>query len=299
MNFDTLLYDIEDNILTITLNRPDKLNAFNFQMQNDLIKAFDEADKDDNVKAIIVTGAGRGFCAGADLSAGARTFDFESRDDRSDKQGAVLENGEIDWSNPGIRDGGGLVTLRIFDCLKPVISACNGPAVGVGITMQLAMDIRLASEEARYGFVFARRGLVPEACSSWFLPKIVGISQALEWVYSGKVFPAEEALKGGLVRSIHKADDLLNDAKEIALEITKNCAPVSVALSRQMLWKMAGADHPMEAHKIDSRGIFARGRMQDAKEGVTSFLEKREANFSDGIEDIPDYYPWWDEKEYS
>ena len=299
MNFDTLLYDIEDNILTITLNRPDKLNAFNFQMQNDLIKAFDEADKDDNVKAIIVTGAGRGFCAGADLSAGARTFDFESRDDRSDKKGAVLENGEIDWSNPSIRDGGGLVTLRIFDCLKPVISACNGPAVGVGITMQLAMDIRLASEEARYGFVFARRGLVPEACSSWFLPKIVGISQALEWVYSGKVFPAEEALKGGLVRSIHKADDLLNDAKEIALEITKNCAPVSVALSRQMLWKMAGADHPMEAHKIDSRGIFARGRMQDAKEGVTSFLEKREANFSDGIEDIPDYYPWWDEKEYS
>ena len=299
MNFDTLLYDIEDNILTITLNRPDKLNAFNFQMQNDLIKAFDEADKDDNVKAIIVTGAGRGFCAGADLSAGARTFDFERRDDRSDKQGAVLENGEIDWSNPSIRDGGGLVTLRIFDCLKPVISACNGPAVGVGVTMQLAMDIRLASEEARYGFVFARRGLVPEACSSWFLPKIVGISQALEWVYSGKVFPAEEALRGGLVRSIHKADSLLEDAKEIALEITKNCAPVSVALSRQMLWKMAGADHPMEAHKIDSRGIFARGRMQDAKEGVTSFLEKREANFSDGIEDIPDYYPWWDEKEYS
>ena len=299
MNFDTLLYDIEDSILTITLNRPDKLNAFNFQMQNDLIKAFDEADKDDNVKAIIVTGAGRGFCAGADLSAGARTFDFESRDDRSDKQGAVLENGEIDWSSPSIRDGGGLVTLRIFDCLKPVISACNGPAVGVGVTMQLAMDIRLASEEARYGFVFARRGLVPEACSSWFLPKIVGISQALEWVYSGKVFPAEEALKGGLVRSIHKADDLLNDAKEIALEITKNCAPVSVALSRQMLWKMAGADHPMEAHKIDSRGIFARGRMQDAKEGVTSFLEKREANFSDEIKDIPDYYPWWDEKEYS
>jgi len=268
-------------------------------MQNDLIKAFDEADKDDNVKAIIFTGAGRGFCAGADLSAGARTFDFESRDDRKDKKGAVLENGEIDWSNPSIRDGGGLVTLRIFDCLKPVISACNGPAVGVGVTMQLAMDIRLASEEARYGFVFARRGLVPEACSSWFLPKIVGISQALEWVYSGKVFPAEEALRGGLVRSIHKADNLLDDAKEIALEITKNCAPVSVALSRQMLWKMAGADHPMEAHKIDSRGIFARGRMQDAKEGVTSFLEKREANFSDGIEDIPDYYPWWDEKEYS
>lgn len=299
MSFETLLYEIEDNILTITLNRPDKLNAFNFQMQTDLIKAFDEADKDDNVKAIIVTGAGRGFCAGADLSAGAKTFDFESRIDRKDKQGAVLDNGEIDWSNPSIRDGGGLVTLRIFDCLKPVISACNGPAVGVGVTMQLAMDIRLASEEARYGFVFARRGLVPEACSSWFLPKIVGISQALEWVYSGKVFPAEEALKGGLVRSIHKSDKLLDDAKEIAHEITKNCAPVSVALSRQMLWKMAGADHPMEAHKIDSRGIFARGRMQDAKEGVTSFLEKRDANFPDGIGDMPDYFPWWDEKEYS
>ena len=299
MSFETLLYEIEDNILTITLNRPDKLNAFNFQMQTDLIKAFDEADKDDNVKAIIVTGAGRGFCAGADLSAGAKTFDFESRVDRKDKQGAVSDNGEIDWSNPSIRDGGGLVTLRIFDCLKPVISACNGPAVGVGVTMQLAMDIRLASEEARYGFVFARRGLVPEACSSWFLPKIVGISQALEWVYSGKVFPAEEALKGGLVRSIHKVEKLLDDAKEIASEITKNCAPVSVALSRQMLWKMAGADHPMEAHKIDSRGIFARGRMQDAKEGVTSFLEKRDANFPDGIGDMPDYFPWWDEKEYS
>ena len=299
MNFDTLLYDIEDNILTITLNRPDKLNAFNFQMQNDLIKAFDEADKDDNVKAIIVTGAGRGFCAGADLSAGARTFDFESRDDRKDKKGAVLENGEIDWSNPSIRDGGGLVTLRIFDCLKPVISACNGPAVGVGVTMQLAMDIRLASEEARYGFVFARRGLVPEACSSWFLPKIVGISQALEWVYSGKVFPAEEALSGRLVRSIHEPEELLTVANGIAGEIADNTSAVSNALIRQMMWKMLGADHPMEAHKIDSRGIFARGRMQDAKEGVTSFLEKREANFSDGIEDIPDYYPWWDEKEYS
>ena len=299
MSFQTLLYEVEDNILTITLNRPDKLNAFNLDMQNDLIKAFDEADKDDNVKAIIVTGAGRGYCAGADLSAGARTFDFENREDRKDKQGAVSNEGSVDWSNPSIRDGGGLVTLRIFDCLKPVISACNGPAVGVGITMQLAMDIRLASENARYGFVFARRGLVPEACSSWFLPKIVGISQALEWVYSGKVFSAEEALRGGLIRSIHKPEKLLDDAREIANEISHNCAPVSIALSRQMLWKMAGADHPMEAHKIDSRGIFARGRMQDAKEGVVSFLEKRDANFTDSMKDIPGYYPWWDEKEYS
>jgi enoyl-CoA hydratase/carnithine racemase len=299
MSFDALLYEVENNILTITLNRPDKLNAFNFEMQNDLIKAFDEADKDDNVKAIIVTGAGRGFCAGADLSAGAKTFDFESRADRKDKRGAVSDDGSVDWSNPSIRDGGGLVTLRIFDCLKPVISACNGPAVGVGITMQLAMDIRLASEDARYGFVFARRGLVPEACSSWFLPKIVGISQALEWVYSGKVFSADEALKGGLIRSIHKPEDLLDEARSIAEEISSNCAPVSIALSRQMLWKMAGANHPMEAHKIDSRGIFARGRMQDAKEGVTSFLEKRNPEFTDGMKDIPDYYPWWEDKDYS
>ena len=299
MSFEALRYDVGDNILTITLNRPEKLNAFNYQMQNDLIKAFDEADKDDNVKAVIVTGEGRGFCAGADLSAGAETFDFDNRSDRNDKKGAVSETGSIDWSNPNIRDGGGLVTLRIFDCLKPVISACNGPAVGVGVTMQLAMDIRLASEDARYGFVFARRGLVPEACSSWFLPKIVGISQALEWVYSGRVFSAEEALKGGLIRSIHKPNELLNDAKEIAHEMTRNSAPVSVALSRQMLWKMAGADHPMEAHKIDSRGIFARGRMKDSKEGVTSFLEKRDANFTDKVNEMPDYFPWWDEKEYS
>ena len=299
MSFQTLLYDIEDNILTITLNRPDKLNAFNLDMQNDLIKAFDEADKDDNVKAIIVTGAGRGYCAGADLSAGARTFDFENREDRKDKQGAVSNEGSVDWSNPSIRDGGGLVTLRIFDCLKPVISACNGPAVGVGITMQLAMDIRLASDNARYGFVFARRGLVPEAASSWFLPRIVGISKSLEWTFSGKVFDAEEALKGGLIRSVHSKDSLLDEAEKIANEIIENTSPVSVSMTRQMLWKMLGADHPMEAHKVDSRAIYELGKGEDTKEGVNSFLEKRPPEFPSKVsKDMPDFYPWWDEKEF-
>ena len=193
MNYEAILYEVKDNILTITLNRPEKLNAFNFNMQSDLIDAIDKANNDDEVKAIIVTGAGRGYCAGADLSAGKDTFNMEAREDR---KGAISENGEIDWSHSGVRDGGGRVTLKMFECLKPIISACNGPAVGVGITMQLAMDIRLASEQAKYGFVFARRGLVPEACSSWFLPRIVGVSKALEWIYSGKVFGPDEALEG-------------------------------------------------------------------------------------------------------
>jgi enoyl-CoA hydratase/carnithine racemase len=188
----------------------------------------------------------------------------------------------------------------MYECLKPIISACNGPSVGVGVTMQLAMDIRLASEQAKYGFVFARRGLVPEACSSWFLPRIVGISKALEWIYSGKVFGPNEALEGGLIRSIHGPDELIPAAREIAREIIENTAPVSIALSRQMILRMAGAKHPMDAHKIDSRGIFARGRMSDAKEGVESFLEKRPAEFKDSVnKDLPEYYPWWDEEEYS
>ena len=297
MNYEAILYEIEDNILTITLNRPEKLNAFNFNMQSDLIDAIDKANNDDEVKAIIVTGAGRGYCAGADLSAGKDTFNM---DKRSDRKGAISDNGDIDWSHSGVRDGGGRVTLKMFECLKPIISACNGPAVGVGITMQLAMDIRLASDDAKYGFVFARRGLVPEACSSWFLPRIVGVSKALEWIYSGKVFGPEEALEGGLIRSIHKPEELLPAAREIAREIIDNTAPVSVALSRQMMWRMAGANHPMDAHKIDSRGIFARGRMNDAKEGVQSFLDKRPAEFSDSVKnDMPEYYPWWDEEQYS
>jgi enoyl-CoA hydratase/carnithine racemase len=268
-------------------------------MMSEMIDAFDKADADDNVRAIIVTGAGRAFCAGADLSAPARTFG-STREDRPQRRSAIRADGTVDWSNEAIRDGGGRLTLRIFECLKPVIAAVNGAAVGVGVTMQLAMDVRLASENARFGFVFARRGIVPEACSSWFLPKIVGISQALEWTFTGRVFAAEEALDGGLVKRIYKPDELIPAARALAGEIADNTSQVSVALIRQMLWRMAGADHPMEAHKLDSRGIFARGPSADAKEGVASFLEKRPAKFPDKIsKDMPAYFPWWQERKYS
>ncbi len=300
MTYETILYDVKDNILTITLNRPEKLNAFTPQMMTEMIDAFDRADADDDVRAIIVTGAGRAFCAGADLSAGAKSFDYKARDDRPEKRGAIRPDGTIDWSHESVRDGGGRLTLRIFDCLKPVIAAVNGPAVGVGVTMQLAMDIRLASEDARFGFVFARRGIVAEACSSWFLPRVVGISQALEWAFSGRVFPAEEALQGGLVKKLYKREELIPAARALAREIADNCAPVSVALLRQMMWRMLGADHPMEAHKIDSRAIFARGSSNDVKEGVTSFLEKRPAKFHDKVsKDMPPFFPWWQERKYS
>ncbi|MFC3229000.1 crotonase/enoyl-CoA hydratase family protein [Marinibaculum pumilum] len=285
--FSQILYEVEDRIATITLNRPEKLNAFTETMLQELIAAFDAADADDDVRVVIVTGAGRAFCAGADLSAGGKTFDMDAREDRESPQGQH-------W-----RDGGGKVSLRIFESRKPVIAAVNGPAVGVGVTMQLPMDIRLASTEARFGFVFTRRGVVPEACSSWFLPRVVGISRALEWVYSGKVFPAQEALEGGLVRELCAPDALLPRAREIAAEIAENTAPVSVALSRQMLWRMLGADHPMEAHKIDSRGIFQRGRSADAYEGVQSFLEKRKPEFTmSAANDMPDFFPWWKEREF-
>jgi len=283
--FETILYAVEDGVATITLNRPDKLNAFNTQMMKELIAAFDETDGDDNVRAVIVTGAGRAFCAGADLSAGGATFDYDKRggEDQMARQEAGVH-----------RDGGGLVTLRIFDSLKPVISACNGAAVGIGVTMQLAMDIRLASDAARYGFVFARRGINPEAASSWFLPRLVGLQQALEWCYTGRIFPAQEALDGGLVRSVHAPDDLLPAARAIAREIADNTAPVSVAVTRQLMYRMAGATHPMEAHKADSRAIQARGRAADAKEGVTSFLEKRAPNYPDKVsKDLPDIWPHW------
>ncbi|CAN5427468.1 crotonase/enoyl-CoA hydratase family protein [soil metagenome] len=295
MAYQTILYDVADQILTITLNRPEKLNAYNGTMQAELIAAFDAADADDNVRAIIVTGAGRGFCAGADLSSGADTFD------RDAKRGPVrrLPDGKVDYSDPQARDGGGQVTLRIFKCLKPVIGAINGPAVGIGVTMQLAMDIRIASEAARFGFVFSQRGIVPEAASSWFLPRLVGISQALEWCYSGHVFPAAEALKGGLVSQVVAPDDLLPAARALAKTFIDKTAPVSVALIRQMMWRMMGADDPMEAHKIDSRGIYARGRSEDVKEGVVAFLEKRPAVFQNKVStDMPDYFPWWDEREY-
>jgi enoyl-CoA hydratase/carnithine racemase len=295
MAFETITYEVAEQILTITLNRPDKLNAFNAKMQRELIDAFDAADKDDNVRAIIVTGAGRAFCAGADLSSGADTFDRDARRGPFRR----LPDGRVDYSDPNIRDGGGQVTLRIFKCLKPVIAAVNGPAVGIGVTMQLAMDIRIASEAARFGFVFSQRGIVPEAASSWFLPRIVGISQALEWCYTGRVFPAQEALAGRLVSKVVPSDELLPAARVLAREIAGKAAPVSVALIRQMIWRMLGADDPMEAHKVDSRGIYARGRSDDVKEGVMSFLEKRAPDFKDKVSgDMPDYFPWWDEREY-
>ena len=295
MNFETIKYEVEDQILTITLNRPDKLNAYNATMQKEMIAAFDASDADDNIRAVIVTGAGRGFCAGADLSSGADTFD------RDAKRGPVKKfaNGDTDYSDPQVRDGGGQVTLRIFKSLKPVIAAVNGPAVGIGATMQLAMDIRIASDAARFGFVFSQRGIVPEAASSWFLPRIVGIAQALEWCYSGRVFPAQEALAGRLVSKVVPPDDLLPAARALARTFMDKTAPVSVALIRQMMWRMMGADDPMEAHKIDSRGIYARGRSDDVKEGVVAFLEKRPAHFKNKVSaDMPSYFPWWQEREY-
>jgi enoyl-CoA hydratase/carnithine racemase len=292
---DTLTTTMADHVLTITLNRPDKLNTFTLQMMKDLIAAFDAADADDDVRAVIVTGAGRAFCAGADLSAGAQSFDPVARG----RAGATGADGGIDWSDERIRDGGGRVTLRIFESRKPVIAAVNGPAVGIGATMQLAMDVRLASVDARFGFVFVRRGITPEACSSWFLPRIVGIGRALEWTMTGRVFPAQEALDAGLVRSLHQPDDLLPAAQALAREIADNAAPVSVALTRQMMWRMLGADHPMEAHKVDSRCMFARGASADTREGVGAFLERRPAHFTDRVsQDLPPFFPWWGERRY-
>ncbi|MFT7653608.1 MAG: enoyl-CoA hydratase/carnithine racemase [Limisphaerales bacterium] len=285
MDYKTILYEVQEGILTITLNRPEVLNAYNREMQSELIDACDRADADDAVKVVVVTGAGRAFCAGADLSGGAKTFDADGRDDR--KSGL----------NP---DGGGVLTLRLYELNKPIIAAINGAAVGVGVTMTLAMDIRIAADVAKFGFVFARRGIVPEACSSYFLPRAVGISQALEWCYSGKVFPAQEALEGRLVKSLHPKDELLATAYGIAREIADNTAPVSVTLIRHMMWRMLGADHPMEAHKIDSRGIYHRGRGADAKEGVASFLEKRPATFTESVSSgMPEYFPWWEDEKFS
>ena len=281
MEYTQIVYEVADNIATITLNRPDKLNAFTGTMMYEMIEAFDQVDADDDVRAVIVTGAGRGFCAGADLSAsGGETFSSGGSDIQTDA---------------GVpRDGGGMVSLRIFNCTKPVIGAINGAAVGVGVTMTLPMDFRLASEHAKFGFVFARRGIVPEACSSYFLPRLVGISQATEWCYTGRVFPANEARAGGLVRSVHAADELLPAARAIAAEIAENTAPVSVALTRQMLWRMLGASHPMEAHRVDSRGILSRGASDDAREGVTSFLEKRQPDYPVKVSDgLPEIFPDW------
>jgi enoyl-CoA hydratase/carnithine racemase len=280
-------YAVEDQIATITLDRPEQLNAFTARMMHEMISAFDEADADDDVRAVIVTGRGRGFCAGADLSGGGESFAHGGGGDAAGPQSVV-------------RDGGGLLTLRIFASKKPVIAAINGPAVGVGVTMTLPMDIRLASENAKLGFVFARRGIVPEACSSWFLPRIVGMSQAAEWVYTGRVFPASEALRAGLLRSVHPPDELLPAAHELAVEIAENTSPVSVALSRQMMWRMLTVDHPMQAHRVDSRGINSRGASEDAREGVVSFLEKRAPAFPLKVStDLPDIFPNWEEPEFS
>ena len=270
MDFETLRYDVDQSVLTLTLHRPDRLNAFTETMRTELIAAFDASDADDDVRAVVVTGAGRAFCAGADLGGGESTFDSRGRERET------LEDGTP-------RDGGGQVALRIFESTKPVIAAINGAAVGVGITMTLPMDVRLAAEGAKIGFVFTRRGIVPEACSSWFLPRIVGISQAMEWVATGRVFTAGEAHAGRLVRSVHPADELLPAAHALAREIADNAAPVSVALGRRLLWSMLGASHPMDAHRADSRAMTARGQSADAREGVAAFLEKRPARFPDRV----------------
>jgi enoyl-CoA hydratase/carnithine racemase len=283
MDYENLLTDLDGGILTLTLNRPDRLNAFTPEMRDELIDAFDRIDDSDEIRVVIVTGAGRGYCAGADLGKGGGTFDHRD-------EVAAAEH----------RDGGGLVSLRIYDCRKPVIAAINGPAVGVGITMSLPMDIRIASERARFGFVFARRGITPEACSSWFLPRIVGISQAMEWVATGRVFPAAEALAGGLVSRVVPHDELLPTARALAEEIAQNTSAVSVALSRHLMWKMLGADHPMEAHKLDSRAIYAMGQSPDGHEGVSSFLEKRPPRFEMRVSsDMPDFFPWWSDRSFS
>jgi len=277
-----------EGIATITLNRPEKMNAFTRIMGSEIIDAMDDIDADDSVHAVIFTGSGeRAFCAGADLTPDNGGHVFSDPDEVDD------------LSDPKVRDGGGKLTLRLFESKKPLISACNGVAVGVGATMQLAMDIRLASETARYGFVFARRGIIPEACSSWFLPRIVGISQALEWCYSGRVFDAQEALKGGLVRSIHAPGDLMDTARSLAGEIAQNTSAVSVTMTRAMMWRLMNTDHPMEAHKIDSRAIYRLSRGDDAKEGIASFLEKRAPAYPGKVsQDMPEFYPWWDDRPY-
>ena len=285
MEFETILYDVKDGVLTITLNRPDRLNAFTKFMRNDLIDAVDAAEADDNVRAIVFTGAGRGYCAGADLGRGGDTFNHAKRDESEERY-------------PG-RDGGGTLTLRLFECRKPLIAAINGPAVGIGITMTLPMDLRLASTNAKFGFVFTRRAIVPEAASSWFLPRLVGPGKALEWMLSGRVFDAEEALAGGLLRSLHAPEELLPAANALAREFADNTAPVSVAMTRQMIWKMMTEQHPMAAHRVETAGVRYCGSLPDAREGVESFLEKRPPRFSASpANDMPEFYPWWEEPEF-
>lgn len=278
MDYEQITYETADSIATVTLDRPEQLNAYTARMHHELVDALDRSDADDDVRVVIFTGRGRAFCAGADLSEGASTFA------RADEEFRIAEHA----------DGGGLLTQRIFASTKPVIAAINGPAVGVGLTMTLAMDVRLVAEGAKLGFVFARRGIVPEACSSWFLPRIVGIAQAAEWAYTGRVFGPDEALRGGLVRSVHAPDELLGAARALAREMADGTAPVSVAIARAMLWRMLGEPGPWAAHAIDSRAMFDRGRSGDAQEGVTAFLEKRDAAFPDRVStDVPAWVEQW------
>ena len=287
MDLTAIATDLSDRVFTITLDRPDRLNAFTVPMQRELCSVLDEVDANPDIRVVVVTGRGRGFCAGADLAGGGASFDVTAGS-------PATGSGEGDGRH---RDEGGLLTLRIFQCTKPVIAAVNGPAVGVGATMTLPMDIRLASESARFGFVFARRGLVPEACSSWFLPRVVGINTALEWTITGRVFDAQEALDRGLVRSIHAPDDLLPAAYELAAEIASSTSATSVAMTRQMLWRMLGESHPMAAHRVDSPAIASLGRSADVREGVMSFLEKRPPQFTDQVPaDLPSPpWPWFEE----
>lgn len=288
MGYSQIDFQVSEKIATITLNRPEKLNAYTRTMMDEMVDAMDRIDADDDVRAVIFTGAGeRAFCAGADLTPEGGGGPFSS------------DEAVEDLSDPRVRDGGGRLTLRLYQSTKPLISACNGVAVGVGVTMQLPMDIRLASDNARYGFVFARRGIVPEACSSWFLPKIVGINQALEWCMTGRIFDAQEALRGGLVRSVHPQGELIDAARGLAREIADNTSAVSVAMTRAMLWRIPSGDHPMDAHRVDSRAIYRLSKGVDAKEGVQSFLEKRPPAFPGKVSaDMPDFYPWWEEPAY-
>ena len=282
MDFQNILLEQRDNIAVLFLNRPNKLNAFTFSMMEEIISALDYLEADDSVHAVIITGKGRAFCAGADLSSGQETFN-PSFDDFAVQ--------ELDFR----RDSGGILTLRMYKFLKPIVVACNGPAVGIGASMQLAADIRLASDQARFGFVFNNRGIVPDACSSWFLPKIVGISRALELTYSGRIIDAQEALQLNLVSSIHDSKNLLSNAVDITKKMIQNSAPVSISLTRQMLWRSLESSGPYDAHVIESKAIDSRGASEDAKEGVSSFLEKRPAEFKNKVSlDMPEFFPWWE-----
>jgi len=281
VDFKNILLEQRENIAVLFLNRPNKLNAFTFSMMEEIIGALDSLEVDDSVHAVIITGKGRAFCAGADLSSGQDTFN-PSFDDF-----AVQES---DFR----RDSGGILTLRMYKFLKPIVVACNGPAVGIGASMQLAADIRLASDQARFGFVFNNRGIVPDACSSWFLPRIVGISRALELTYSGRIIDAHEALQLNLVSSIHDSENLLSDAVDITKKMVQNSAPVSISLTRQMLWRSLESSGPYDAHVIESKAIDSRGASEDAKEGVSSFLGKRPAEFKNKVSsDMPEFFPWW------